>query len=173
MPSFAVMLRNRANAKRSTGPRTAAGKARAARNAHCHGLSLPVLADPALAPAVAALARTIAGPGATAACHALAVSIADAEIDLVRVRRVRLELTAQLDAGRNVIRQLLRIECYEQRAWSRRQTAITAFDAAERTQSAERTHSAERTQSAERSQLAERTQSAERTHVPEQSEFAG
>jgi hypothetical protein len=39
---------NRANARRSTGPRTAAGKARASRNAVRHGLSVSVLADPAL-----------------------------------------------------------------------------------------------------------------------------
>ncbi len=51
---------NRLNARASTGPKTARGKARVGRNALRHGLSLPVLSDPAVAPEVAELARTIA-----------------------------------------------------------------------------------------------------------------
>jgi len=38
---------NRANAKRSTGPKTAAGKLKSSRNAYRHGLSGPLLSDPA------------------------------------------------------------------------------------------------------------------------------
>jgi hypothetical protein len=52
---------NRANARASTGPKTASGRARAARNALCHGLSLPVYSDPALSEELEALAREIAG----------------------------------------------------------------------------------------------------------------
>src|SRR5690242_21762323 len=80
---------NRANAARSTGLRTRAGKAAVARNALRHGLSLPVLADPALAPEVAALTARIAGEGADPARHAAAVWIAEAQVDVLRVRRVR------------------------------------------------------------------------------------
>lgn len=36
---------NRANAKHSTGPRTAKGKARASRNAQWHGFAIPVAAN--------------------------------------------------------------------------------------------------------------------------------
>ena len=39
---------NRANAKASTGPKTARGKTRAAQNALRHGLSLPILERQAL-----------------------------------------------------------------------------------------------------------------------------
>ena len=39
---------NRMNAQKSTGPKTPAGKALVAHNSHRHGLSLPVLDDPAL-----------------------------------------------------------------------------------------------------------------------------
>ena len=61
MSSDRLRQANRANAARSTGPRSRAGKATAARNAQRYGLSLPVMADAALAPEVAALARAIAG----------------------------------------------------------------------------------------------------------------
>ena len=50
---------NRLNARASTGPKTAIGKARVARNALRHGLSVPVVRDPALAPEIEALARRI------------------------------------------------------------------------------------------------------------------
>ena len=55
---------NRLNARASTGPKTRGGKARVARNAlrHglSHGLSRPVLSDPAVAPEVEELACRIA-----------------------------------------------------------------------------------------------------------------
>ena len=57
MSSERLRQANRANAARSTGPRSRAGRAKAARNARRYGLSLPVMADAALAPEVAALAR--------------------------------------------------------------------------------------------------------------------
>jgi hypothetical protein len=58
---------NRANAKSSTGPRTAAGKAQAAHNALRHGLNVPIWSDPALLPLVEATARRIASPDPDAA----------------------------------------------------------------------------------------------------------
>jgi hypothetical protein len=60
------MRANRVNARASTGPKTAQGLARAARNALRHGLSLPVCSDPALSEEVEALAREIAGTDARA-----------------------------------------------------------------------------------------------------------
>jgi hypothetical protein len=119
--------RGRAGVGRSTGPRTRDGKAKAAGNARRHGLSLPVLADPALAPEVAALARAIAGDGASAARHAAAARIAEAQVDLLRVRRLRAEVMAAVLAGREPILRLARIDRYERRAFSRRKFAIRAF----------------------------------------------
>jgi hypothetical protein len=83
---------NRNNARASTGPRTTAGKARAARNAQKHGLSVPIMADPSLAAEVKVLAQEIAGQGANDQLQQLSARIAEAQIDLVRVRRARHEL---------------------------------------------------------------------------------
>jgi hypothetical protein len=92
MSSAAKINANRANARASSGPRTAQGRARSARNAHRHGLSLPVLADRALSEEVEALAGEIAGASATPEIHELARRIAEAQIDLRRVGSVRHDL---------------------------------------------------------------------------------
>jgi hypothetical protein len=141
---------NRANAQKSTGPKTARGKARA--YAHQLGLSLPVLADPLLADQVEALAREIAGEVADDDIFALASRIAEAQIDLLRVRHARHQLlsdrlkdfapatspnkalapnaTSQAPHKPTILVQLSQpaIDRYEQRAWSRRRFAIRAFD---------------------------------------------
>jgi hypothetical protein len=72
---------NRANARSSTGPQTAQGRARAARNALRHALSLPISSNPALSEEAEAVAREIAGPDANAETQALARQIAEAQID--------------------------------------------------------------------------------------------
>jgi len=83
---------NRANARASTGPRTAAGKENAARNALRHGLRSPISVDPALSAEVEALAREIAGEGASLEQQVLATRVAEAQIDLKRIRRARHDL---------------------------------------------------------------------------------
>ena len=80
---------NRANARTSTGPKTARGRARAAHNARRHGLSLSVFADPALSEQVEAVAREIAGEPSNDDIYQLARTIAEAQIDLQRVRYAR------------------------------------------------------------------------------------
>jgi hypothetical protein len=80
---------NRGNARASTGPKTAHGRARAARNALRHGLSLPTCSNPALSEEVEALAREIAGRDATLEILELARRVAEAQIDLRRVRYAR------------------------------------------------------------------------------------
>jgi hypothetical protein len=83
---------NRENSRASTGPRTRYGRARAARNALRHGLSLPVCSDPVLSEQMEALAREIAGADANAEIQASARLIAEAQIDLRRVRQARHQL---------------------------------------------------------------------------------
>lgn len=80
---------NGANARASTGPKTAKGKACSAQNALRHGLSLSARTDPVLAQQVEVLARRIAGCAADAETLAAARRIAEAQIDLQRVRTFR------------------------------------------------------------------------------------
>jgi hypothetical protein len=88
------LFANRQNSLRSTGPKTAAGRARAARNARRHGLRVPVLSDPVLSPQVEAMAREIAGDASPELIE-LARRIAEAELDVMRVRQVRNDLLGQ------------------------------------------------------------------------------
>jgi hypothetical protein len=83
---------NRANAKASTGPRTKQGKSRTAKNALWHGLSLSVLADPTCVTEIENMARKIAGQNPTSEIFELARRIAEAQIDLQRVRQAQLNL---------------------------------------------------------------------------------
>jgi hypothetical protein len=83
---------NRANARLSTGPKTAAGRARAAQNAFRHGLNVSVLSDPLLAPEVEAMARKICGSDTDTEALEWARRIAEAQIDLNRVRTSRRRL---------------------------------------------------------------------------------
>jgi len=91
---------NRANARISTGPKTRHGRARSAKNALRHGLSLPVQSDQALCEEVQALARQIAGRHASAHIQILARQVAEAQIDLRRIRYARHQLLSEALADR-------------------------------------------------------------------------
>src|SRR5580704_12587095 len=89
MTSTRKIEANRKNARASTGPKTAQGRARLARNALRHGLSLPVCSDPVLCEEVESLADKIAGTEANVEIRDLARRAAEAQIDLRRVRYAR------------------------------------------------------------------------------------
>jgi hypothetical protein len=136
MASPAKIRANRRNALKSTGPRTAAGKTVVARNARTHGLNIPAVCEPGLAGEVVELAREIeigvAGADMDADGHPLACRVAEAMIDMRRVRLAKLSLIAMLDtdpADRRAILQLWRLDRYDARVRSRRRQAVRAFAA--------------------------------------------
>ena len=89
MTSARKIRANRANARASSGPKTAAGKAQSAQNAFRHGFNVPIWLDPDLASDVEALAQRIVGEGADANLLESARRIAEAQIDLRRVLSYR------------------------------------------------------------------------------------
>ncbi|GAC1558059.1 MAG: hypothetical protein NVS2B5_20450 [Beijerinckiaceae bacterium] len=77
---------NRENARRSTGPKTSAGKKRSSQNALKHGLARPLSASPQLAIRVAELAEALAGPQASDGRREVAYDLAEARVDVERGR---------------------------------------------------------------------------------------
>jgi hypothetical protein len=171
MVSARKLAANRANARKGRGPKTTQGRASAARNARRHGLSAMLERDQAPDREIEALAQDIVGGSGDPERLALARRIAEAEIELRRVRRRLTPLMAEvmdllaagvssgrakLDAacapdqtdalqdsvcGSSTSREikavavdekfdaLRRLERYQQRASSRRATAVRALDA--------------------------------------------
>jgi uncharacterized protein YhdP len=80
---------NRANAAKSTGPRTKAGKSAARVNARLHGLATAVQSEPGADAEIERLARAIAEEAARPDLIEFARRIAEAEVDLRRIRRSR------------------------------------------------------------------------------------
>src|SRR5436853_6253683 len=98
MTSERKIAANRENARRSTGPRTATGKARVRHNAWRHGIARSIRADPIPAMYVNQLARVLTDRS-TDPESADAVRIAaEAEIEIIRVRTARAALI-QLGVG--------------------------------------------------------------------------
>jgi hypothetical protein len=82
---------NRRNARNSTGPRSDSGKKRAARNALRHGLTKPI-SSAEFNRMVKRLARQIARDADGSITPALALEAAEADLELDRVRRVKVAL---------------------------------------------------------------------------------
>ena len=89
---------NRLNSAKSTGPRSKAAKQRASRNAYRHGLSLSLTSSAAIAKRLDVLARKIAGSSKNEIILEHARAAAQAELDLARVRQVRVALIERVSA---------------------------------------------------------------------------
>ena len=117
MTSDRKIRANRANARASTGPKTTQGRIRSARSAIRHGLSLSIYVDPALSEEVEALAREIAGKDANAEIIMLARRVAEAQIDLRRVR----------DARHGLLSRNLSEPCYDSLANIREKVSVLGY----------------------------------------------
>jgi hypothetical protein len=144
---------NRANAARSTGPRTKAGKAATRLNALRHGLAAASHYEPDADEEIEVLARAVVGAQEGSELLALARQVADAELALRRVRSAQMALVnpqphtgrpradssgevdgaspsaaiRQASLGKDLAGALAR---YERRARSRRRFTIRDYDAA-------------------------------------------
>jgi hypothetical protein len=146
MTSPAKIAANRRNARRSTGPRSAAGKARARRNAFRHGLATPGSLDHVAMDRIDNLVDALTIHVHSQLQIQLATVAAEAQAEIERVRRTKVNLvnraSAQLReegagllsageraalafAGKTEI--LMACERYERRAISRRNRALHAL----------------------------------------------
>jgi hypothetical protein len=83
---------NRANSGKSTGPRSKAGKSAAKLNARLHGLATAVQSEPGADAEIESLARAISDEAGRRDLIEFARRIAEAELDLRRIRRARVTL---------------------------------------------------------------------------------
>ncbi len=98
MPSERQIAANRRNARKSTGPRSGAGKNRSRRNAYRHGLTVSITSSEGFAKQLDKLAREIAGDTEDPILLERARAIAQAELDLARVRRAKVALVERASA---------------------------------------------------------------------------
>jgi hypothetical protein len=117
---------NRANAKHSTGPKTKRGRRASSNNALKHGLSCPLPTDETISAVVDDLTRTLVDDAASDERHVAARRVAQAQIELSRVRMVRASLMASFDFERcdcSELRRLTVLDRYERIARAKRRLA--------------------------------------------------
>lgn len=113
---------NRANAKKSTGPKPAAGKIRSSRNAFRHGLSRPMLEDEVMLTKIEAIAHAAADNVGGEHQQAFARS----QLDSQRIRDVRTCLFTDVANSTSdvcALRRLVALDRYERLARTKRRRA--------------------------------------------------
>ena len=130
MASERQIAANRKNAKKSTGPRSKAGREASRHNARRHGLATAIEADPAFQHDIEKLAKALSP------CQNVGEDARDAaraELDLMRTRKIRTSLFEKLSLVANDANsvslaelndKLAKLERYERRAFSRRKRAL-------------------------------------------------
>jgi hypothetical protein len=135
MTSERKTILNRKNAQKSTGPRTELGRLRSRRNALRHGLAIAIGSDPAFSGDIEALTTRLESGGKGRLLKEFARQVAEAHIDLLRVRQQKAASFATVfgNAEANLhdysaLNKILeQIERYERRAFSRRNRATLAM----------------------------------------------
>ena len=134
MSSDRKITANRNNAKKSTGPRSKAGREASRRNARRYGLAIDIGADPAFHEYIEKLATVLSLSSGAQKVSEHARQAAEAELDLTRIRKIRAWLfetlyfadTAAPDGMTELNDALAKLERYERRAFSRRKRALRA-----------------------------------------------
>jgi hypothetical protein len=133
MPSDRQIAANRNNAKKSTGPRSEAGREASRRNARRHGLAVAVATDPAFHDDIEKLAKALSLSRGMQGVDERAREAAGAELDLLRIRKIRAWLFETLHFCAEDISpsrlaelndKLAKLERYERRAFSRRKRVL-------------------------------------------------
>jgi hypothetical protein len=117
---------NRANANRSTGPKTAVGRRASCRNALRHGLSSSAPPQQTVPVDIDELAKALVPSDADESQIMAAWNIALANMEVLRVRGVRAALLALLDSSNghaDILCQLRGLERYERVASGKRRIA--------------------------------------------------
>jgi hypothetical protein len=129
---------NRRNALLGTGPRTPHGKSVSRNNALRHGLARPVAHDPHAARRIEQLAEILAGQRNDPWFRELARNVAEALVDLARIRDVRFQILRDLgefetiDPGGHAAAagRFERLWRYEQRILRKHRKALRALRSA-------------------------------------------
>jgi hypothetical protein len=137
MTSDRKIAANRQNARKSTGPKSGAGKLRSRRNALRHGLAIDVGADALLGAEVKKMVTAMATASGQEAMFC-ARQLAEAEMDLLRIRKVRTAIfnavLAKSDPEppdhRELNTKLAKLDRYERRALSRHKRALRTISLA-------------------------------------------
>lgn len=130
MASEKQIAANRANAKRSTGPKTLAGKMASSRNAYRHGLSGPLRSDPVTSAKADVIARALAGEEADEDRLASAADFARAQLEVLRIRSIRNALMAKIKpayASTQELRRIAALDRYERCCLTKRRRASASL----------------------------------------------
>jgi hypothetical protein len=128
MTSDRKIASNSSNAKKSTGPKSEAGRVRSRLNALRHGLAVSIGSQPSFSDDIEILAMVLVGEGGLPI--EFARQAAEAQIDLLRVRKIRASRfnaivgDADAQAYAKLSENLAKLERYERRAFSRRKRAL-------------------------------------------------
>lgn len=135
MTSKRKTISNRRNAQKSTGPRSELGRQRTRHNALRHGLAVAIGSHPFFTKDIVTLATALASGRVGQLKQEFARQVAEAHLDLMRIRKLRAERLANVLGNPNATLEhcseldesLAQLERYERRAFSRRKRALLAM----------------------------------------------
>ena len=126
MASEKQIAANRANAMRSTGPKTAAGRLKSSRNAFRHGLSGHQGFDAVTSAKIDAIAQTLASDKTSEDQIASAAAFARAQFEILRIRSIRTDMLEKIDlkdCNPRELERLAALDRHERYALTKRRRA--------------------------------------------------